>query len=178
MAVALNATAAALLGLLHERPMTGWDLLTAAEQRIGNFWTLTQSQVYRELARMTETGLVTVGEPGPRDRKPYTITRSGRRAFVDWIVDDPARDQIRVPLLLTIQFSDHLPPGRLGEIIAAQRVVHADLLAEYRMYEKALARAPGEASRLATLRFGIRHEQAVLAWFDELPALLGQDLAP
>ena len=70
----LNATAAALLGLLHRGPMTGWDLVTTAQERIGNFWTLTQSQVYRELARMTEIGLVTVGEPGPRDRKPYTIT--------------------------------------------------------------------------------------------------------
>ena len=51
-----------------------------AQDRIGNFWTLTQSQVYRELARMTEDGLVTVGVPGPRDRKPYTITDAGRTA--------------------------------------------------------------------------------------------------
>jgi hypothetical protein len=27
MTAALNATEAALLGLLHERPMTGWDLV-------------------------------------------------------------------------------------------------------------------------------------------------------
>jgi hypothetical protein len=66
----LNNTAAALLGLLHEGPMTGWDLVAAAQERTGNFWTLTQSQVYRELARMTEPGLITAADPGPRDRKP------------------------------------------------------------------------------------------------------------
>lgn len=164
----LNATAAALLGLLHHGPMTGWDLVTTAEERIGNFWTLTQSQVYRELAKMTETGLVTVGEPGPRDRKPYTITSAGRRAFAEWINEEPARDQLRVPLLLSIQFADHIEPDRLREIIAAQRAKHAERLAGYREAEKLLADQPDQATRLATLRFGIHHEQAVLTWFDEL----------
>ncbi|HEV2783122.1 MAG TPA: PadR family transcriptional regulator [Actinophytocola sp.] len=169
----LNATAASLLGLLHQGPMTGWDLVATAQERIGNFWTLTQSQVYRELARMTETGLVTVGEPGPRDRKPYTITPAGRAAFAEWINGDPAREQLRVPLLLTIQFAGHLAPGRLREIIETERARHAERLAGYRTHEKLLAGAPGQAQRLATLRFGIRHEQAVLDWFDELPAVLG-----
>jgi DNA-binding PadR family transcriptional regulator len=168
----LNATAASLLGLLHQGTMTGWDLVAVAQERIGNFWTLTQSQVYRELTRMTETGLVTVGEPGPRDRKPYTITEAGRKAFASWVDGDPAREQIRVPLLLTIQFSDHLQPGRLAEIIDGQRAKHAKRLAEYREHEKQLADAPDEAKRLATLRFGILYEQAALDWFDELPNLI------
>ncbi|MEV4314230.1 helix-turn-helix transcriptional regulator [Actinocrispum sp. NPDC049592] len=170
---ALNATAAALLGLLHDGPMTGWDLVAAAEGKIGNFWTLTQSQVYRELARMTETGLLTAGEPGPRDRKPYTITKAGRGAFAAWLTAGPADDQIRVPLLLAIQFADHLPPRRLREIVAEQRANHERKLAGYLEMEQKLAAAPKETSRLATLRFGIHHERAALAWFDELPELLG-----
>lgn len=32
--------------------MTGWELVAVAQERIGAFWTLTQSQVYRELASM------------------------------------------------------------------------------------------------------------------------------
>jgi DNA-binding PadR family transcriptional regulator len=157
----LNNTAAALLGLLHEGPMTGWDLVATAQEQIGNFWTLTQSQVYRELARMTETGLITAGDPGPRDRKPYTITKTGRTAFADWIDGDPARDQIRVPLLLTIHFAGHLTPGRLHEIVATQRAQHAERLTAYRKAAKVLTDNPAETTRLATLRFGIRHEQAV-----------------
>ena len=168
MPATLNATAAALLGLLHDGPMTGWDLMARAADRIGNFWTLTQSQVYRELTRMTERQLVTVGEPGPRDRKPYTITKAGRAAFAGWVAADPAGDQVRVPLLLTIQFADHLPPSRLAEIIAAQRSWHERRLAEFREHEAEI----DDPRRLATLRFGIRHEQAALDWFDELPGLL------
>jgi DNA-binding PadR family transcriptional regulator len=169
----LNATAASLLGLLHDGPLTGWDLVAVAQDRIGNFWTLTQSQVYRELARMTEDGLVTVGAPGPRDRKPYTITDAGRAAFASWIDAAPAQDQVRVPLLLTILFSEHLRPGRLAEIIAAGRAEHAARLAGYREHEKQLTSSTDRV-RLATLRFGIRHEEAALAWFDELPALLSR----
>lgn len=168
MPASLNATAAALLGLLHDGPMTGWDLMARAADRIGNFWTLTQSQVYRELTRMTEQELVSVGEPGPRDRKPYTITQAGRAAFAEWVDTDPAGDQVRVPLLLTINFADHLSPARLAEIIAGQRSWHARRLAEYRRHEAEIS----DPRRLATLRFGIRHEQAALDWFDELPALL------
>lgn len=168
----LNATAAALLGLLHQGPMAGWDLVRTAQERIGNFWTLTQSQVYRELTTMTAAGLVTVGPPGPRDRKPYTITKAGRRAFADWINQEPADEQVRVPLLLAIQFADHLPPNRLGEIIATQRAKHADRLLAYREAEQTLSAMSDQTTRLATLRFGILHEQAILAWFDELPDLL------
>jgi len=164
----LNATAASLLGLLHDGPLTGWDLVATAQDRIGNFWTLTQSQVYRELARMTEDGLVTVGPPGPRDRKPYTLTDAGRTAFAEWIDAGPAREQLRVPLLLTILFSGHLRPGRLAEIIETERAAHADRLAAYQEHERRLT----DPMRLATLRFGIRHEQAALDWFDELPDLL------
>ena len=171
----LNATAASLLGLLHDGPLTGWDLVAKAQDRIGNFWTLTQSQVYRELARMTDDGLVTVGAPGPRDRKPYTITDAGRAAFEQWLDADPAHDQIRVPLLLTILFSDHLRPGRLAEIIATERAAHAARLEAYREHEREVADDP---VRLATLRFGIRHEEAALAWFDELPELFSGTTPP
>jgi DNA-binding PadR family transcriptional regulator len=168
-----NATAAALLGLLLERPMTGWDLMAAAQERIGEFWTITQSQVYRELTAMAGRGLVAAGPPGPRDRKPYEVTPAGRAAFAEWLGSGPGEDQVRIPLLLTIAFAGHLPAGRLAEIIEDRRAVHAERLERYLAGREWLTAADGgEAARLATLEFGIRHEQAVLDWFDVLPGLL------
>lgn len=169
----LNPTAASLLGLLHDGPMTGWDLVAAAQQRIGNFWTLTQSQVYRELRAMAEAGLVAVGDPGPRDRKPYALTEAGRAAFQEWVVREPGMEQVRFPLLLTIMFARHLPPQRLAEIVAAHRTAHEERLAAYEEHREALREAPTvDEFRLATLEFGLRYERAVLGWFDELPKLL------
>ncbi len=173
----LNATAAALLGLLHDGPMTGWELIGCAQERIGEFWSLTQSQVYRELTAMAQRGLVDVGAPGPRDRKPYALTDAGRAAFAGWVAQPPGGDQVRIPLLLTIAFADHLPADRLAALVAEQRQVHADRLARYREHRAALDAAGGDgavtSARLATLEFGLRHEEAVLDWFDALPGLLG-----
>ncbi|MFF5176011.1 PadR family transcriptional regulator [Micromonospora sp. NPDC000089] len=167
----LNATAASLLGFLHDGPMTGWDLVEYAQRRIGAFWSLTQSQVYRELTAMAAAGLVRAGERGRRDRKPYEITDAGRAAFTAWAEKAPGPESIRFPLLLSVLFGGHLPAERLAGYVAAHRATHAARLADY---ERAAAELPAEAAATdpystATLRFGLRYERAVLEWFDELP---------
>jgi DNA-binding PadR family transcriptional regulator len=173
----LNATAASLLGFLHEGSMTGWDLVAVAQQRIGNFWTLTQSQVYRELTAMAKAGLVTAGRPGPRDRKPYTITAKGRAAFREWIDQEPGLEQIRFPLLVTIMFARHLSADRLAAMVATHRSAHAERLASYERAAEEIRQAPAvDPSRRATLEFGLRYERAVLEWFDQLPAILAAAL--
>lgn len=175
----LNATAAALLGLLHNGPMTGWDLVMLAQERIGNFWTVTQSQVYRELTAMALAGLVEAGPPGPRDRKPYTLTDAGRVSFAGWLDREPGPDQIRIPLLLTLAFAHHLSPQRLQSILAARRAEHAERLAGYEAARAAFEETlpvGRDAARRATLEYGLRHERAVLEWFDVLPAVLGLDI--
>ncbi|MBF6301810.1 PadR family transcriptional regulator [Nocardia amamiensis] len=166
----LNSTAASLLGFLHEGPMSGWDLVATAQDRIGDFWTITQSQVYRELAAMDAAGLVEKGETGARERTPYHITDAGREAFLEWVARDPGGETIRVPLLLTLSFGEHLDRDRLDGIIAANRDIHQERLARY------LAEDPETMSAFAraTLDFGIRYERAVLDWFDHLPELLGR----
>jgi DNA-binding PadR family transcriptional regulator len=160
----LNATAASLLGFLYDGPMTGWDLVARAEKEIGDFWSLTRSQVYRELAAMTESGLVEAGERGQRDRRPYRITDAGRGAFAAWVNREPGPETIRFPLLLTVLFGRHLPPGRLAEALGEHRKVHARRLAEYEAVEAKL-----EPYAAAVLDFGRCYERAVLDWFDHLP---------
>ncbi|GGK37227.1 PadR family transcriptional regulator [Nocardia camponoti] len=167
----LNSTAASLLGFLHEGPMSGWDLATQAQHRIGDFWTITQSQVYRELGAMDTAGLVTRGEPGARERTPYRITEAGREAFAEWVSRDPGAETIRVPLLLTLSFGDHLDPKHRDRIIAANKDVHQDRLDRY-LDEDASALGPNQQ---ATLAFGIAYERAVLEWFDQLPTIFAND---
>ena len=58
----LNATSAALLGLLHDGPKTGGQLVAAATERFGGFFSVTRSQVYRELPALTESGLLRLGK--------------------------------------------------------------------------------------------------------------------
>ena len=167
----INATAASLLGFLHEGPMTGWDLVQISQRRIGDFWTLTQSQVYRELATMAGQGLVVPGERGPRDRRPYAITDAGRTAFAGWLKRMPAEETLRVPLLLAISFGDRMAPADLRRIVHHHRRIHAGRLAEYQRQEAMIREHVPEpdAHQLATLTFGIAYEAAAVSWFEALP---------
>jgi DNA-binding PadR family transcriptional regulator len=168
----LNSTAGALLGLLRRGPVTPYRLAALANETIGNFWTVTQSQVYRELAAMDETGLVVRGERGPRDRRLYAITDAGRVAFAAWVEEDPEPEHLRIPLLLKLTFLDDLDPGRVRAVVRRHRDLHADRLAGYQARERELTQRGVPEARWLTLKFGLAYERAALAWFADLPAEL------
>lgn len=161
----LNNTAASLLGFLHERPMTGWDLVAAAEDLMGDFWSITRSQVYRELSSMAGAGLVEELERGKRDRRPYAITEAGRKAFADWSAVLPAEEAVRFPLLLMLTLGRHIPREHLAAAVEHHRTLHTSRLARY----EAQFADMSDPYAVATLSFGIQYERAVLAWFDGLP---------
>lgn len=170
----VNATVASLLGFLHAGPMTGWELVAEAEQQIGNFWSLTRSQVYRELVQMEASGLIVAGERGPRDRRPYTLTDAGRAAFLDWASQKPERESIRYPLLLRVLFGHLMPPEVLQASITSQRAEHAARLAQLQQVRREVERNPSaNPYRTATLEFGLAYERAVMRWFDRvLPTIV------
>ena len=174
----LNATAASLLGFLHDGPKTGWDLVQTVEETIGNFWNVTRSQVYRELRTLEEQGLVEPGETGARERRPFSITEAGRAAFSRWIAREPGPDMIRSPMLLTVFFGNHLDPELLRRHLTLQRIRHQQ---ELDQYEALYAELGGDATvdwPVQALRLGIEYERAVLRWMDGLPVFTAAATAP
>lgn len=165
----LNATAGALLGLLRSGPRSGYDLVAEADKVIGGFWTVTRSQVYRELADLADRGLVERGEVGPRDRQPFRLTAKGRAAFRAWVNTAPEPENLRIPLLLRLTFAEELDREALGAVLAEHRSVHEERLKEYRALDRELASGGIPAEQRVTLAFGIAYESAVLGWFDRLP---------
>jgi DNA-binding PadR family transcriptional regulator len=166
----LNATAAALLGLLHEGAMTGGQLMAAAESRLGPFWTTTRSQVYRELPVLAERGYVRTGKPGPRSSQPYAITAAGKRAFSRWLSEPAGRDQLRNPLLLRAAFGGLHTPEQLRELYETQAEVHSARLAELREELKA-AKKGDDPFQVATLEFAITYQRALIRWIEQAPRL-------
>lgn len=165
----LNPTAAAMLGLLHGGALSGYELSKAATEIIGDFWHVTRSQVYRELARLNTWGFIAPTGSGPRAKQPYEITEAGRSAFADWVAQPPQLEQIRYPLLLTMAFGSWLGPDRLLEFAETHRPAHEERLERYRGLA---ADADLDNFLRATVAFGLHYEQAVLAWLDELPTIL------
>ena len=179
MAEQLNATAGALLGLLRAGPRSGYDLVAEADKVIGGFWTITRSQVYRELADLAERGLVERGKTGPRDRQPFEITPRGRAVFRDWVNTAPEPENLRIPLLLRLTFADEIDPDELRQTLADHRAVHAIRLDDYRKLYLDLAAGGVPSEQRVTLAYGIAYESAVLGWFDQLPEqLTGREARP
>lgn len=166
----MNATAASLLGLLDGcgGELTGGELVRVADQRIGEFWSLTRSQVYRELAALERDGHVEPGTPGPRDARPVRITAAGREVYRDWLAHRLPGDTIRIPVLLAVAFGGSLDPGALRRLLDASEQEHRERLAAYRAVAADLPEGAGPWAA-ATLSFGTHYEEAVLRWFASLP---------
>jgi DNA-binding PadR family transcriptional regulator len=82
----------AALGLLAQQPGSGYDLLKEFEKSMANVWPATQSQLYGELNKLADAGLIEVSDVGPRGRKEYRITDEGRAELRRWVTntqDDP-----------------------------------------------------------------------------------------
>jgi DNA-binding PadR family transcriptional regulator len=164
----LNATAAALLGLLHEGPMTGGQLMAAAGRRLGAFWSMTRSQVYRELPALADAGYVKLGKPGARSSQPYAITPAGRRAFVRWLGEAPGREALRNPVALRIAFGSHQSAGQLREVHDQATEYHTAALAEAREQAKEAKKA-GDEFGASALEFAVGYHRAALSWLKTAP---------
>ncbi len=116
----VNATAAALLGLLHEGPMTGGQLVAAAGDQYGSFFSVTRSQVYRELPGLADAGLLRLGKQGPRASQQYAITAAGRRAFKSWLINGGGSDALRSPLVLRLLNAGSLTVKQRAELVGDQ----------------------------------------------------------
>ncbi|NLU79459.1 PadR family transcriptional regulator [Micromonospora sp. HNM0581] len=159
----VNPTAAALLGLLHEGPMTGGQLMAAAERRLAPYWSMTRSQVYRELPVLAERGFVRLGKPGPRMSQPYAITAAGKRTFSRWLAEDPGRDTIRNPIALRIAFGNLHSPNQLKNLQVAANEYHTDALARVREQVKN-AKKEGDTYDASALEFAVAYHRAALSW--------------
>ena len=128
----------AALGLLAQQPGSGYDLLRTFEKSMANVWPATQSQLYGELNKLADTGLIEVTDIGPRGRKEYRITADGRAELRRWVTspedDPPLRDASLLRVFL------------LGEIAPQQARKHMIAVAEH---------ADAEVKRLEELRDSI-----------------------
>ncbi|MBD0745815.1 PadR family transcriptional regulator [Streptomyces sp. CBMA152] len=100
----------AVLGLLAERQASGYDLMKLFETSLAHVWSATQSQVYGELGKLADSGLVEVAAEGPRGRKEYAITEPGRVELHHWLTEtEPSRAR-RSDSLLRVFFLGVLTP--------------------------------------------------------------------
>jgi DNA-binding PadR family transcriptional regulator len=163
----------ALLSLLVRDPTTGYDLARRLRRPVGYYWTARHSQIYPELARLVDAGLVSYearSGPGPREKKTYTITAAGRDALADWLVRPPGPRMPKDELLLKTYAVAAAEPQRMARLYLDMADGYAQRLAQYRGMLGDLA-DDGAADRhhprfgnYATLLLGVATEEQRIAW--------------
>ena len=128
----------AALGLLAQEPGSGYDLLKHFEKSMANVWPATQSQLYGELNKLADAGLIEASDIGPRGRKEYRITEAGRAELRRWVSNPQDDPPFRSTQLLRVFL--------LGEIPREDARKHMEALAEH---------ADAEVRRLEELRDSI-----------------------
>ncbi|GAA4780192.1 PadR family transcriptional regulator [Citricoccus nitrophenolicus] len=114
----------ALLALLTVEPMTGYDLAKRFGSSVGNVWHAPDSQIYPELRRMLQDGLLESEEVlwGRKGRKiEYTITDQGRKAFGEWMDSDLQWTRDRDPMHLRAAYFEYATPDRARAQLTAYR---------------------------------------------------------
>jgi DNA-binding PadR family transcriptional regulator len=90
--------------LLARRDRSGYELsLFTAPPRNFLLWSAGHSQIYPELAKLTEAGLVDfsrVSQPRRPDKKVYRLTEPGLDALRRWVLEPPRRTPVRQELMM------------------------------------------------------------------------------
>jgi DNA-binding PadR family transcriptional regulator len=163
----LTPTSRVILGMIAFGRQTGYEIKQFVDKTTRNFWTASYGQIYPELKRLEDQGLV-VGreEPtGERARTVYDLTPAGQAALEEWLTSDAVLiDESRDEGMLKLFFSDVLPEQRI-ENIHAMRAVHERKLAVLRAIEEQARFA--RTGPYLTLQLGIGVTEFVINWCEE-----------
>ena len=164
-----------ILGFLEVGPKTGYDLKQRFDRSVSGFWHADQSRIYRTLDKLRERGWVSqevVPQADRPDRKPYSITESGRDAFYGWMQDCQAGPAARNAFLVQLFFAGLLGDDEAIRLLEAKKQRILDVLASFpERYRLAPEYEHDEPQRVdffhwLTLDSAVHMRHAYLEWID------------
>lgn len=174
----------AILAVLVEEPCSGYDLRKRFEGSVGFFWKASFQQIYRELSKLEEQGLLEaqeVQQESRPDKKIYSVTEAGRQFLREWIAQPAEMGPIKDDLLVKLFAGMLVSKETIRKELEHHRQQHRERLATYQMIEQNYFQNVEEASgdrqfQYLTLRYGIRSEIEWLNWCEEVMQFLDTHL--
>jgi PadR family transcriptional regulator, regulatory protein AphA len=178
----LSPTGRVILGMIALGNRTGYDIKRVVDKSTRNFWAASYGQIYPELGRLEQGGLVH-GRPEPsggRARTVYELTPEGESALQDWLASDAEPTyELRDEGLLKLFFSDSLPERRIQNV-RAMRVRQERKVAQLRELQETSREVEGKPEEWhtgprMTLEMGIAYAQFMADWCAEAERRLAQE---
>jgi DNA-binding PadR family transcriptional regulator len=158
----------ALLGSLADQPRTGYALVKHFEQSLAYAWPASHSQIYPELGRLLDEGLIEQTESGARNSKTYAITQSGLDEIRRWLRDTTPDRRVRSDAALRGFFLWLLDPSEAESQLEGERTYWRGVLDEYlRIRDEPTGHNKKARTFRIALEGGIRGVEARLAWLEE-----------
>ncbi|MGW2729848.1 PadR family transcriptional regulator [Streptomyces sp. NPDC001494] len=182
----------AVLAALLEGEASGYELSKVFDVSLANFWPATPQQLYRELERLAQDGLVEA-RTVPQERRPtkrmFTLTEAGRSRLRAFAGEPPKRPTaVRDELLIKIQAMDGGDPAVARALVEERGGWARGKLDRYERVRARLLDGRTEEEYLSTadrigpyltLMAGIAFEQENLRWCERVLRILdGRGAAP
>lgn len=108
------------LGLLSIHEACGYDLKKEFESIFKHFYSAGYGSIYPALADLAENGLIScreIPQNGKPDRKTYSITAAGRKAFDSALLNTHPQHKMRSEFLAMLYFANLMEPDRLRALL-------------------------------------------------------------
>lgn len=169
----LSHNAAAVLGMVALGARSGYEIRRAAELSLRFFWALGPPQIYAELNRLEEAGLVAGRDDnrGRRRRRSYAVTAQGRAALTEWTASrQPAPLELRDVLLLQLFFADIAEPSDATALLERLRDRSINAL---EAFDERILPAAGRTETRGfrqppmVAEFGVALHQFIVGWCEQ-----------
>jgi DNA-binding PadR family transcriptional regulator len=168
--VDLSPTAYVILGMVSREARSGYEIKAAVDSSTRFFWAASYGQIYPELKKLSEAGLVEgIDSPrGDRKRTVYAITADGESGLKDWLRQPPQTSEMREEGLLKLFFAGVLPPEDAVETLRAMREQRLALAARLRGFESEAQEK--DPFSLMVLQGGIEFNEWFADWCERMEA--------
>ncbi len=171
----------ALLALMEQGPMYGYQLRSEFEERTGSTWPLNVGQVYSTLNRLERDGLVVTAGADDEGHVMYELTDTGRGEVAEWFTTpvartQPPRDELAIKLALAVT----VPGVEVGTVIQQQRSATMTALQDFtrlKRNENRGSAVPAELAWSLVLDSLVFAAEAEIRWLDHCEARLAR-MAP
>jgi PadR family transcriptional regulator, regulatory protein AphA len=182
MSTHLTPTARVILGMLKLGAKTGYEIKQAVEVSTRFFWGASYGQIYPELRRLAEAGLLASAD-APRGgvrRTEYHLTPEGERVLHEWLTaDDVGTFEMRDELLLRLFFSDLLSDDDARAVVRRMRERSEWIAERFREIEPdakdGFTEGGGERFPHLALTYGIGLMEWMARWAAETERALERD---
>ena len=115
----------AVLGLLKEQPMHGYQLSRELSDSLGGLWRVSYGSLYPTLRRLERDGAIESqagDERGARRKKVYRITHAGEETFLQLLQENPVDTQAEdARFRMRLAFFRYLPPETRIRLLERRR---------------------------------------------------------